>query len=98
MIERYTLVKLADAHIDERAEIAQQMQWTVVELPGVAEAVVGMPADESAQSWDLSMHIRCNNLDAWYRVASTNVFLELLAFVEARAVTVKAWTFESIPR
>ena len=77
MIERYTFVKLQDKHLGERAEIAQQMQWTATALPGVLDAQVGLPADDSAARWDLSMRIRCEDLATWQTVAASEVFVEL---------------------
>ena len=94
MIQRFCFVKLLDAHVAIRGELAERLH---AELRAAgADAQVALPADASAERWDLSIVITVASLDAWNALsqlpAMTGVFDEL---AEVAAV-VKAWTFEAL--
>jgi hypothetical protein len=91
VIQRFCFVKLLDHEVDTRAELADMLR---VQLRGAgADAIVGLPADDSAARWDLSIVIHVESLEAWSALAAspgmTGVFDEL----SIRATVVKAWTF-----
>ena len=94
MIQRFCFVKLRDDEVGARAELAEKLRAELVAAG--ADAVVGLPADDSARRWDLSIVITAASLDAWNALmqlpAMTGIFDELAA----RAEVVKAWTFEAV--
>ena len=94
MIQRFCFVKLLDDEVGTRAELAQMLR-VQLESAG-ADVVVGLPADDSASRWDMSIVITAASLAAWNALsrqpAMTGVFDEL----SVRAAVVKAWTFEAI--
>ena len=93
MIQRFCFVKLNDDEVGTRAELAVLLR-AQLESAG-ADAIVGLPADDSAARWDMSITIQAASIEAWNALshvpAMTGVFDELAA----RSAVVKAWTFES---
>ena len=93
MIQRFCFVKLLDDEVATRAELAAILRAQLASAG--ADAIVGLPADDSAVRWDLSIVITTDSLSAWHTLsalpAMTGVFDEL----SARASVVKAWTFEA---
>jgi hypothetical protein len=93
VIERFYFVKLADAAVADRAAIARHVRGVLGD-----RASVGVPADDSAIRWDLSIVIRVADLDAWRALAATPSVAELLeTWLPARAAVIKAWTFDATP-
>lgn len=94
MIQRFCFVKLLDDEVSTRAELAEMIRAQLITAG--ADVVVGVPADDSAARWDLSIVINAASLEAWnalaVRPAMTGVFDELAG----RAAVVKAWTFSAI--
>ncbi len=94
MIQRFCFVKLLDDEVGTRAELAEMLRAQL--LSAGADVVVGVPADDSAARWDLSIVITAASLEAWNALAllpaMTGVFDELAG----RAAVVKAWTFSAI--
>lgn len=92
MIQRFCFVKLLDDEVGTRRELAQILR-AQLESAGCS-VVVGVPADDSAARWDISIVITAPSLEAWHAIsrkpAMTGVFDEL----SVRAAVVKAWTFE----
>ncbi len=93
MIQRFCFVKLLDHEVETRLELAQLMR-AQLESAG-AEVVVGVPADDSAARWDLSIVISAASLDAWNRLAQKPAMIGVFDELSARAAVVKAWTFEA---
>jgi len=94
VIQRFCFVKLLDDEVATRAELAEMIRAQLISAG--ADAVVGLPADDSAARWDLSIVITAASLEAWHGLsmlpAMTGVFDELAS----RATVVKAWTFEAV--
>jgi hypothetical protein len=94
VIQRFCFVKLLDDEVETRAELAEMLRAQLISAG--ADAVVGLPADDSAVRWDLSILITAASIEAWNALvmqpAMTGVFDELAA----RSEVVKAWTFEAI--
>jgi hypothetical protein len=94
VIQRFCFVKLLDDEVGTRAELAEMIRAQLITAG--ANVVVGLPADDSAARWDLSIVITTESLDAWNvlatRPAMTGVFDELAG----RAAVVKAWTFAAV--
>jgi hypothetical protein len=93
VVQRFCFVKLADAEIAGRAALAGKLRAALAEAG--ADAVVGLPADDSAARWDLSIVITAASLAAWTALALTPAMIGILDDLAARAAVVKAWTFES---
>ena len=95
MIQRFCFIKLRDDEVETRAELAAMLRVQLADA-GV-DAVVGLPADDSAARWDLSIVITAASLEAWNALvcqpSMTGVFDELAA----RSIVVKAWTFDATP-
>lgn len=94
MIQRFCFVKLLPDEVGTRSELAEMVRAQL--LSAGADATVGVPADDSARKWDLSIVINAASLAAWnvlsQQPAMTGVFDELAG----RAEVVKAWTFAAI--
>ncbi len=95
MVERITLLKLHESK--ERAEVAKFVRAALIDLPGVEEVSVGLPADvAAAKSWDISV------LRLFASEAATNIVLEsdgFKTFIEElspRVQVIKAWNFERL--
>ena len=95
MIQRFCFVKLLDDEAGARAELAEKLRAELAEAG--ADAVVGIPADDSAQRWDLSIVITAASLDAYHALAELPAMTGVFDDLAARAAVVKAWTFRSVP-
>jgi hypothetical protein len=93
MIQRFCFVKLLDDEVGSRAELADKLR---AELTAAgADAVVGLPADDSAARWDLSIVITAASLDAWRALAMAPAMVGVFDELAEHAAVVKAWTFAS---
>jgi hypothetical protein len=93
VIQRFCFVKLLDDEVGTRAELAELI-YAQLTAAG-AEAVVGLPADDSAARWDLSIVITAASIDAWNALAQRPAMIGVFDELAARAAVVKAWTFEA---
>ena len=94
MIQRFCFVKLLDDEVAGRAELAEKLRAELAEAG--ADAVVGLPADDSAARWDLSIVITAASVEAWSALAQLPRMIGVFDDLAARAAVVKAWTFEAI--
>jgi hypothetical protein len=92
VIQRFCFVKLLDDEVATRGELAGQLAAVLREAG--ADAVVGLPADDSAARWDLSIVITAASLEAWNALAQTPAMIGVFDDLAGRAGVVKAWTFE----
>lgn len=93
MIQRFCFIKLLDAEVETRAELAAMLR-AQLESAG-ADVVVGLPADDSAARWDLSIVITAASLAAWNALARQPAMTGVFDELSVRAAVVKAWTFEA---
>jgi hypothetical protein len=93
VVQRFCFIKLADTEVAGRAALADTLRAELAEAG--ADAVVGLPADDSASRWDLSIVITAASIAAWTALALTPAMIGILDDLAARAAVVKAWTFES---
>jgi hypothetical protein len=93
VIQRVCFVKLLDDEVGTRAELAEII-YAQLAAAG-ADAVVGLPADDSAARWDLSIVINAASLEAWNALANLPSMIGMFDELSARATVVKAWTFEA---
>jgi hypothetical protein len=93
MIQRFCFVKLLDDEVVTRAELAEKLRAQLVSAG--ADAVVGLPADDSAARWDLSIVISAASLDAWNALAQLPAMVGVFDELAERAAVVKAWTFRA---
>ena len=94
MIQRFTFVKLLDDEVGTRGELADKLRAELVAAG--ADAVVGLPADDSAARWDLSIVINAASLDAWNALAKQPAMIGVFDELAEKAAVVKAWTFRAI--
>jgi hypothetical protein len=94
MIQRFCFVKLLDDEVARRGELAEKLRAELVAAG--ADAVIGLPADDSAARWDLSIVINAASLDAWNALAQLPAMTGVFDELAARAAVVKAWTFAAI--
>jgi hypothetical protein len=94
VIQRFCFVKLADDEVTGRAALAEKLRAELAEAG--ADIVVGIPADASAQRWDLSIVITAASLEAWSALAQLPAMIGVFDELAARADVVKAWTFQSV--
>jgi hypothetical protein len=98
VVARYVFAKLVDAEAAGREAIAAYVRDELVRVVGAARVDVGVPADDSAARWDLSIVVRADDLAAWQRIATDPTVAAVLdAWLPARAAVVKAWTFALRP-
>ncbi len=93
MIQRFCFIKLLDDEVGTRDELAAMLR-AQLESAG-AEAVVGLPADDSAARWDISLTITAASLEAWNALAQQPAMIGVFDELSVRAAVVKAWTFEA---
>lgn len=94
MIQRCCFVKLLDAEVATRGALAVRLAAQL--RAAGAEAAVGVPADDSARRWDLSLVITAPTLAAWTMLAATPAIAAAFDDLAARATVLKAWTFELV--
>jgi hypothetical protein len=95
MIDRYTFVKLKDEHVANRVALAEALHAMLDGIDGIASVTIGLPADESAARWDLSLVVRTLDLGRWREVEQDENLREVFdGWLPERAEVVKAWTFE----
>ncbi len=94
MIQRFCFVKLLDDEVGTRAELAEMLRAQLISAG--ADVVVGIPADDSAKRWDLSIVITAASLDAWHALAQLPAMTGVFDDLAARAAVVKAWTFAAV--
>jgi len=93
VIQRFCFIKLLDDEVATRVELAHMLR-AQLESAG-ADVVVGLPADESAARWDLSIVINAASLAAWNALAQAPAMTGVFDELAQRAAVVKAWTFEA---
>lgn len=94
MIQRFCFIKLLDDEVGTRAELAEMLRAQLISAG--ADAIVGLPADDSARRWDLSIVITAASLDAWNALAQLPAMTGVFDELAGRAAVVKAWTFHAV--
>ena len=94
VIQRFCFVKLLDDEVGGRAELAEKLRAQLADAG--ADAVVGLPADDSAARWDLSIVISAASIEAWNALARVPAMTGVFDELSVRAAVVKAWTFEAM--
>jgi len=95
MVERIMLLKLHEP--GERGELAKFVRDTLVELEGVDEVSVGLPADAaSAKSWDVSVVMSFVSEASQAITLAHPTFTAFMERVSAGSQVVKAWSFERL--
>ena len=94
MIQRFCFVKLRKDEVATRGELAEMLSAQM--RAAGADVVVGLPADESAASWDLSIVITAASLAAWNALAQAPAMTGVFDELAQRAAVVKAWTFGAV--
>jgi hypothetical protein len=94
VIQRFCFVKLLDDEVATRAELAEMIRAQLISAG--ADAVVGLPADDSAARWDLSIVIDAASLEAWHGLAMLPAMTGVFDELAGRAAVVKAWTFSTV--
>lgn len=94
MIQRFCFVKLRDDEVGTRAELAELLRAQL--LAAGADVVVGLPGDDSAVRWDMSITITAASLEAWNALAQQPAMTGAFDELAARSEVVKAWTFEAL--
>ncbi len=95
MIQRFCFVKLLDDEVGTRAELAEMLRAQLISAG--AHVIVGLPADDSAARWDLSIVITAASIEAWNALAQLPAMTGVFDELAGRAAVVKAWTFSAIP-
>ena len=93
MIQRFCFVKLRDDEVATRAELAEMLSAQM--RSAGADVVVGLPADDSAAPWDMSIVINAASLAAWNALALAPAMTGVFDELAQRASVVNAWTFEA---
>jgi hypothetical protein len=94
VIQRFCFVKLLDDEVGTRAELAEMIRAQLISAG--ADVIVGLPADDSAARWDLSIVITAASLDAWHTLAMLPAMTGAFDELAGRAKVVKAWTFSAV--
>jgi hypothetical protein len=93
VIQRFCFVKLRNDEVATRGELAEMLSAQM--RAAGADVVVGLPADASAASWDMSIVITAASLAAWNALAQAPAMTGVFDELAQRAAVVKAWTFEA---
>jgi hypothetical protein len=94
VIQRFCFVKLLDDEVGTRGELAEMLRAQLISAG--ADVVVGLPADDSAARWDLSIVITAASIDAWNALAQLPAMTGVFDELAGRAAVVKAWTFSAV--
>ncbi len=94
MIQRFCFVKLLDDEVGRRRELAEKLRAELIAAG--ADAVVGLPADDSAARWDISIVITAASLDAWNALSRIPAMVGVFDDLAERSAVVKAWTFSAV--
>ncbi len=92
-VVRYCFVRLLDEVAGEREAKAHALAAELAILCAPCPVWVGVPGDESAARWDLSLMIGLPDLATWQALEASSAFTELIGRLTAEAKVVKAWTF-----
>lgn len=93
MIFRIVLFKLDDAHEGQRDRWADEDRATLGSL-----GRVGLPADDEARrSWDVCWNLQAPDASAMEVLVESADYTSALDAASARAIVVKAWSFETEP-
>jgi hypothetical protein len=93
VIQRFCFVKLRDDEVATRGELAEMLSAQM--RSAGADVVVGLPADDSAASWDMSIVVTAASLAAWNALAQVPAMTGVFDELAQRASIVEAWTFEA---
>jgi hypothetical protein len=94
VIQRFCFVKLRAESVPKRQAIATEL---AARLDGLGvRAHVGVPADDSAARWDLSIVVEVETLAVWQALAARPAVAVVFDDIARRGEVVKAWTFEAI--
>jgi hypothetical protein len=99
VIDRYCFARLRDdlSTPTGRAEVIAHCRAVLAAEPEAVSVAVGTPADETAGSWDVSIVVRSEDLDAMEAMLARPAVVALLRdWLPSRAVVVKAWHFEVV--
>lgn len=92
MIDRYCFVRLRDSA--ERDQALDRCRAALAGAPEVVALTTGLPADDSARSWDVGIVVRCADLDALAALlARPEVAAYFDGWLAEHAVVVKTWSF-----
>lgn len=98
MIDRIVLFKLKDEHANAsgRAEVARHSREALASISGPLEVRVGVPADpDSEKSWDLSIVVRFEDVDAMKEFVKDRDHLAYFReYMTPKMEVVKYWSFE----
>jgi hypothetical protein len=95
MVERIMLLKLHD--YDQRAEVATAVRSALLELEGIEDFSVGLPADvAAAKSWDISVVLLFASEAATSLTLAGEGFGKFLEELTPKTQVVKAWNFERL--
>ena len=94
MIQRFTFVKLLDDEVGTRDELADKLRAQLTAAG--ADVVVGLPADDSAARWDVSIVITAASLDAWQALSQVPAMIGVFDELAEKSAVVKAWTFRAV--
>ncbi|NOY27874.1 MAG: Dabb family protein [Oligoflexia bacterium] len=99
MITRYIFIKLTEAGLADRADLATACVPGLGAVPGVRAVQVALPADpDSAHSWDLCLKVRFDDIAAVQAYVPHPVHRAFVADVLAPVVACKrVWNFEELP-
>jgi antibiotic biosynthesis monooxygenase (ABM) superfamily enzyme len=100
VIERFMFVKLASGFSNEqvRTELAAEAHRVISAVPGVLEVSAGVPADDHATVWDLSIRVRFGSYEAVTAyVADPGHRQWVDDRLRPRAEVIKFWNFRIAP-
>jgi hypothetical protein len=95
MVERIMLLKLHEP--SERNELAKQLRASLLELDGVEDVSVGLPADLAAEkSWDISIVLLFASEATTSITLESDTFKAFASMLSSKTQVVKAWNFERL--
>jgi hypothetical protein len=93
MVDRFCLFRL---HADTpRADAIARFRDVLDAEADALVVTIGTPADDTAKKWDVSVVIRCADLEALTALLARPAVRELLeVWLPPRTAIIKAWSFE----
>jgi hypothetical protein len=92
-VHRYCFVRLHEELTPTRNAMAVTLRAELTSLCGPHPVWIGVPGDDSAARWDLSIVLSFPDLMTWQAVAAAVPFQACMARLDAAAAVLKAWTF-----
>jgi hypothetical protein len=92
-VQRFCFVRLHEEASARRDAMARELIAELTAACAPHTVWIGVPGDDSAARWDLSIVIALPDVAAWRALACLTAFDDIMLRLADEAAVVKAWTF-----